>query len=48
MSAVTEPLSIDENENDDDEEYESDSHNEEDLEEGAEDSLWGTAITMSW
>ena len=45
---MIEPLRIGENDYDDDEEYESDSHNEEDLEACEEDSPWGTAITMSW
>ena len=46
---MTEPLGIGENDNDmDSSEYEADSYHEEDVDEGAEDTLWGTAITMTW
>ena len=49
VSAVTEPLSIDENDkNHEAKGYEDDSRNAEDLEESAQDSVWGVPITMSW
>lgn len=49
VSAVTEPLDDSESDNDiDGNEYEAASQHDEDLEDCAEDSLWGTAITMTW